>query len=246
MTSHGHQSNGSAKDDPFTDDNNSEGGAESAEVAFVEGLQRLQLVMEANGAQIKALAEAQYRSQNRIERIEKMVEENATQIKKLAEAQSTSHKRMKKQMEESREQLKPLVDVQAASAEQLRQALEHSANATGNLAKELKHQRQRSEVQDATKTAALKESSVSHDVRPPPRKLDTIIVGPKSVNGQKQSSAAKARVLTPAGKIAGQVSGQKPVSSGKQLPAGKAMVQPSNEKASSKDSGISKKAVNGK
>ena len=237
---------GSANDDPFTDDNDGEGGTESAEAAFLEGLQRLQLVMEANGAQIKGLAEAQHRSQNRIERIEKMVEENAAQIKKLAEAQSTSHKRMKKSVEQSREQLKSLVDGQAASAEQLGQAVEHSASVSADLAKELEHQRQRSGAQHATKSAAPKESSGSQGERPPPRKLDTTPVGPKSVNGQKQSSAAKAHVSSPAGKIAGQVSGQKSVNGGKQLPAGKAIVSPSNEKAATKDPGTTKQAANGK
>jgi len=193
------------------------------------GLQKIQDLMEGNASQKKSLTEVLSKSNERIDQMEKMVGENAAQIKALSDGQSANRKQMKESVQQSEEQfnsltegqtayqgqmkglvqqskdeLKSLAQRQAASTEQFQQALEQSAKASGDMAKELKRQRQQNQSQGANNTAAKSRVDCTHNVHPPPRKIEKTVIGYdygyKIVKGAKEKPAEKVLVPPPATK----------------------------------------------
>ena len=152
-----------------------------------KGMQRMQALMEGNAAQIKALVDVQSKTQERMERVERVLEQNSSQIKALTEADQEG---MRGLVEQSKQQLQAVADGQAASAEQLQRALEQNAKVSGDMARELKRQRQQGRSESRVEPGTKERGDVcTHNVHPPPRKIDRPIVGYDY--GQNPNAGAK-------------------------------------------------------
>lgn len=150
-------------------------------------------LMEGNNSQIRTLVEIQSENNERFARMEQSVEENAGRIKTLSQGQSDNQGQMKELLKQNQRQLKTLADGQAASAEKLQLALEQSAKASVDMVTELKKQRHQNKSQAVITTGPEKRAECPHNVHPPPRKIDKLLVGyayeQKSTTDGKAASA---------------------------------------------------------
>lgn len=150
---------------------------------MIEGLKtnllKMQEWMQGNAKQIQSLAEVQSNNQARMDRIESIVEENSKNIEALTKVQSAIEERTRDGAEENTGgQLEALAKEQAAGAEQLRQVLQQMAKVSEDMTHEFKQQRQKGQRQSqGSDAAATTRTPCPHNVRPPPRKIDKLIVG---------------------------------------------------------------------
>ena len=170
--------------------------------ALREILQTTQTILEKNNEQIAQLAKNQTQGQERMERMEKLFERS---LQTLTESQLKSQQQSRELEEENAKQLQDLVK----SNVKVQQQNQELSKENGKLLREL--QNQRSQQQQSAQTPGKSKTNgevkqapspiqCSHDVHPPPRKIDKKLVGfaygqdpPKRVNpkGGKQPDTPK-------------------------------------------------------
>ena len=130
-------------------------------------------IVQTNALEIKSLLKSQTVAQDHLT---KLAEQNLTQIKSLSENRNADPELMSDFMRRHEAQLRSLVEAQETGFGRLNQALECSNKASNNMLKELKRQQRKNQA-FPTDGASDEVHPCSHNVHPPPRKLDRVVVG---------------------------------------------------------------------
>ncbi|KAL9033782.1 MAG: hypothetical protein Q9214_007345, partial [Letrouitia sp. 1 TL-2023] len=145
-----------------------------------EGLEQIQKLMSQNAAQIQTLAQNQTASQSRLDALQEIVQKNSTQIGKVLEARISNQNGMKEK-EQNTAQSKEEADRQAALIQNMQSILDQNAAQIKDLTETLGNFAANfGDVSSVSHKAASpneKSANCTHNVRPPPRKIEKKIVG---------------------------------------------------------------------
>ena len=175
--------------------------------ALAESLQNVQAIIEKNNEQITQLFRNQAQSQKRMERLERLFEKNT-------QTMLESHLKSQQQSRELEEKNTKQFQAMSESNLKVQQQNRELSRENAELLRELQNQRtqqQQRHAQTQTKSntngdvgQALSSFQCSHDVHPPPRKIDKQLVGyayaqdpPKRVKlkGAKQPDTPKRELV---------------------------------------------------
>lgn len=175
--------------------------------ALAESLQNVQAIIEKNNEQIAQLSQNQAQSQKRMERMERLFEKNA-------QTMLDSHLQSQQQSRELGEKNAKQFQALSESNLKIQQHNRELSRENAELLRELQNQRtqqQQRPAQTPTKSntdgevgQTLSSIQCSHDVHPPPRKIDKQLVGyaygqdpPKRVKskGAKQPDTPKRELV---------------------------------------------------
>lgn len=144
------------------------------------GLEQIQRLMSQNAAQIQTLTENQTASQSRLDALQEIVQENSTQINKVLKTQASSQNETNEK-EQNTAKSKEEANRQAALIQQMQSTLDQNAaqirdltEALGNFAANF---RDVSSVSHKAAAPNEKSANCTHNVRPPPRKIEKKILG---------------------------------------------------------------------
>ena len=150
------------------------GGLDVSELS--KSLEQMQKIMEQNAAQVQTLA------QSRMDKLQEILEENASQIRKLLEHGSATNKHVQELQDQNVSQLKELTSISSTISTEISSQLSTKFDS-------LIEASQKREMQSDTS------SPCTHNVRPPPRKLDRKVVGyeygQQRISSSTQSTSAK-------------------------------------------------------
>ena len=159
-----------------------EGGTNAS--ALAERLQNTQAVLEKNNEQIAQLVKNQANGQERMERMERLLEKN-TQT--LTESHLKSQEQSRQHEEENAKQLQALAKSNLKAQQQNQELLKENAK----LLRELQNQRTEQQQPPGKSKTNGEVGQCSHDVHPPPRKIDKQLVG--YAYGQDPPKRAKSK-----------------------------------------------------
>ena len=157
-----------------------QGGKESINVSVLaESLQNTQSILEKNNEQIAQLAKNQARSQERMERMEKLFEKSR---QTLTESHLKSQQQRREYEEENAKQLEALAKSNLKVQQQNQALSKENAKLLRELQNQRTQQQQPAQTPGNSKTngqvdQAPSPTQCSHDVHPPPRKIDKQLVG---------------------------------------------------------------------
>lgn len=146
-----------------------------------ESLEQIQRLMSQNASQIQTLAQNQTASQSRLDALQDIVQENSTQLNKVLKAQAPSQNGTKEK-EQNAAQSKEEANRQAALIQQMQLTLDQNAAQIKDLTETLgsfaaNFRDVSSVVHKAATPPNEKSANCTHNVRPPPRKIEKKIVG---------------------------------------------------------------------
>ncbi|KAL9609991.1 MAG: hypothetical protein Q9167_005264 [Letrouitia subvulpina] len=145
-----------------------------------ESLEQIQKLMSQNAAQIQTLAENQTASQSHLGALQEIFQENSKQINKVLEARTSSQNDGKEE-EQKAAHSKEEADRQAALIQQMQSTLDQNAaqikKLTDTLGDFAANFRDMSSVSQKAATSNEKSANCTHNVRPPPRKIEKKILG---------------------------------------------------------------------
>lgn len=155
--------------------------------AVESDFEKMQGTLSKISSQFTSFAEARSRSEDQLPRLKKLCTENASQILGLRKHQSTLEQRIKNQMtleqqihqlaEIHKDQLQSLTEAQAKNAEQMQQMLASNTKAVNDLTSRFDDWNLSQAQNPARPTEAEHGVLCTHNVHPPPRKIDKPIVG---------------------------------------------------------------------
>jgi len=140
--------------------------------------QKLHETLSGLSSQITSLAETQSRSEEQMLRMQKLCHENASQIKLLAESQMHIQQQLQQQLGEHHDaQMQLLKDAQAANTKELQRTLVSNIEAVNDLSSRVDDWHAFQAQAEGKAEKGGQGVGCTHNVHPPPRKIDRPIVG---------------------------------------------------------------------